>query len=282
MISIGHRRTDQQRLKRGSPSTPPPFTTASKESAKSDPCQDVVIDLECDLPVGSKLLDLSATFTGPLGLQTLQAEALLQEAAPSAECVFQRWRLRLAELLRELLRRGEARLKEAQDLVQEFLKELRLARQEVPLLEGLLEDVQGQVAEAVSRQDWYTSWGAHYLRSLSRAHLSQVCNNFKDPGVQGYGGELFQDVRDVADEIFLKLPPPNPAVRSGMEMLMAMGFPEVEVTRALDFAHNDVETAATYLMEGFPARRPPAPGAVRPGRSAPAVDMSHYYDASGG
>ncbi|CAJ1382454.1 unnamed protein product [Effrenium voratum] len=244
--------------------------------------EDVVIDLECDLPVGSKLLDLSATFTGPLGLQTLQAEALLQEAAPSAECVFQRWRLRLAELLRELLRRGEARLKEAQDLVQEFLKELRLARQEVPLLEGLLEDVQGQVAEAVSRQDWYTSWGAHYLRSLSRAHLSQVCNNFKDPGVQGYGGELFQDVRDVADEIFLKLPPPNPAVRSGMEMLMAMGFPEVEVTRALDFAHNDVETAATYLMEGFPARRPPAPGAVRPGRSAPAVDMSHYYDASGG
>ncbi|CAJ1363751.1 unnamed protein product [Effrenium voratum] len=231
--------------------------------------EDVVIDLECDLPVGSKLLDLSATFTGPLGLQTLQAEALLQEAAPSAECVFQRWRLRLAELLRELLRRGEARLKEAQDLVQEFLKELRLARQEVPLLEGLLEDVQGQVAEAVSRQDWYMldpqkSWGAHYLRSLSRAHLSQVCNNFKDPGVQGYGGELFQDVRDVADEIFLKLPPPNPAVRSGARSPRSewrggracdVGGAELlvlEVTRALDFAHNDVETASLLVAHQHP------------------------------
>ena len=105
----------------------------------------------------------------------------------------------------------------------------------------VLSEVEGQISEAVSRQDWYTprprlraetlssrSWGAHYLRSLSRAHFAQVCNNFKvqgalfviylrvlqDPGVQFYGGELFREVRDMADEIFLRLPAPNPAQRS--------------------------------------------------------------------
>ena len=31
---------------------------------------------------------------------------------------------------------------------------------------------------------------------------------------------------------------------------MAMGFPEDEVQRALDYAYDNVEQAATYLMEG--------------------------------
>ena len=57
-------------------------------------------------------------------------------------------------------------------------------------------------------------------------------------------------MRDEADEIFLKLPPPNPAARSNVELLMAMGFPEDQVQRALEYAYNNVELAATYLMEG--------------------------------
>ena len=36
-------------------------------------------------------------------------------------------------------------------------------------------------------QEYYVKWGRHYLPSLARAHLLQQCNNFKDPGVQGYG-----------------------------------------------------------------------------------------------
>lgn len=53
---------------------------------------------------------------------------------------------------------------------------------------GLLEDLKGQATEAVSRSDYFGKWGRHYLPSLSRAHLLQYCNNFKDPGVQHYGG----------------------------------------------------------------------------------------------
>ncbi|CAF1510461.1 unnamed protein product [Adineta ricciae] len=76
----------------------------------------------------------------------------------------------------------------------------------------LLTDLTGQVKEAFSRQDWFNKWGVHYLPSITRAHLLQQCNNFKDPGVQHYGqGELFSSVRDEMDEMFCSLPAPQPS-----------------------------------------------------------------------
>jgi Mg-chelatase subunit ChlD len=90
----------------------------------------------------------------------------------------------------------------------------------------LLEDFVGQVSQAVSRKDWYKKWGKHYLPSLQRAHQLQQCNNFKDPGIQHYGGKLFQTVRDVADDVFCKLPPPTakapPAVSSSTPRAMSL------------------------------------------------------------
>eukprot|EP00931_Biecheleriopsis_adriatica_P051231 TRINITY_DN29693_c0_g1_i1.p1 TRINITY_DN29693_c0_g1~~TRINITY_DN29693_c0_g1_i1.p1 ORF type:complete len:533 (+),score=91.55 TRINITY_DN29693_c0_g1_i1:222-1601(+) len=80
-------------------------------------------------------------------------------------------------------------------------------------MSALLEDLCGQVAEAVSKEEWFTKWGRHFLPSLICAHRSQQCNNFKDPGVQHYGGQLFQDIRDKADETFLSLPAPKPTPR---------------------------------------------------------------------
>lgn len=74
----------------------------------------------------------------------------------------------------------------------------------------LLKDVAGQVTEATSRRDWFNKWGKHYLPSLAQAHRLQQCNNFKDPGIQHYGGVLFNTLRDEADAIFMKLPPPKP------------------------------------------------------------------------
>lgn len=100
----------------------------------------------------------------------------------------------------------------AQDMIQSLSSEIKassMAGQEE--LEGLLEDLTGQVAEAFSREDWYTKWGVHYLPSLMFAHLTQQCNNFKDAGVQSYGGQLFGELRDTADEVFLNLPHPTPS-----------------------------------------------------------------------
>lgn len=78
----------------------------------------------------------------------------------------------------------------------------------------ILKDLVGQVSEAILRDDWYHKWGKHYLLSLICAHQNQVCNNFKDPGVQKYGGELFIEYRDKADDVFCKLAPPKPTGRT--------------------------------------------------------------------
>jgi len=81
-------------------------------------------------------------------------------------------------------------------------------------IQALIQDAEGQVLEALSKQEFFSKWGQHYLPSLARAHLLQQCNNFKDPGVQVYGGELFKKLRDAADEAFCKLPPPQAASTS--------------------------------------------------------------------
>eukprot|EP01104_Vermistella_antarctica_P017611 TRINITY_DN6264_c1_g1_i1.p1 TRINITY_DN6264_c1_g1~~TRINITY_DN6264_c1_g1_i1.p1 ORF type:complete len:797 (+),score=126.13 TRINITY_DN6264_c1_g1_i1:231-2621(+) len=78
----------------------------------------------------------------------------------------------------------------------------------------LLMDVTGQIREAFSKDEYYNKWGRHYVLSIARAHQLQECNNFKDPGVQHYGGSLFGKLRDQADDIFMKLPAPNPSITS--------------------------------------------------------------------
>lgn len=76
---------------------------------------------------------------------------------------------------------------------------------------ALLQDLSGQVSEAFSRLDWFNRWGKHYLLSLICAHKLQQCNNFKDAGVQYYTNPLFLQLRDDADQLCNKLPPPKPS-----------------------------------------------------------------------
>eukprot|EP00945_MAST-04E_sp_MAST-4E-sp1_P006222 g6222.t1 len=75
---------------------------------------------------------------------------------------------------------------------------------------ALLEDFNGQMLMGLQPK-FYRKWGMHFLLSLTRAHMLQQCLNFKDPGVQFYGGKLFQSLRDKADDLFNKLPPPKPS-----------------------------------------------------------------------
>ena len=76
---------------------------------------------------------------------------------------------------------------------------------------GILIDAEGQVALAVSRQDFWERWGCNYVCSLLSAHRQQRCNNFKDKSVAAYGGALFAVERDRADDIFSNLPAPLPS-----------------------------------------------------------------------
>lgn len=66
----------------------------------------------------------------------------------------------------------------------------------------------GQIKEAFDTSEAFNKWGCHYLRSLMNAYEFQQCNNFKDPGVQLFAGNLFNTIRTKADEIFCNMPAP--------------------------------------------------------------------------
>lgn len=104
-----------------------------------------------------------------------------------------------------------ANMKQAKERLLSFTAQLKpeLALGD-PLITAIHEDVTGQMSEAVSCAEYYEKWGRHYMPSVMFAHRMQQCNNFKDPGVQLYGGALFGDLRDVADDIFCQLPAPEP------------------------------------------------------------------------
>jgi len=79
--------------------------------------------------------------------------------------------------------------------------------------QNLLKDITGQIFEAFSRKDWMTRWGKHYLLSLQMAHQNEWCNNFKDPGVQNYKSELFNQYQSEIENIFITLTPPEPSYK---------------------------------------------------------------------
>lgn len=90
-----------------------------------------------------------------------------------------------------------------------------------------LEDARGQVAEALSKMEYYTRWGVHYLYSLKGAHRDERCNNFKDASVQAYGGTEFKALRDAMNAIFETIEVPTPSLAScrlNRDSIPAQGF----------------------------------------------------------
>lgn len=111
---------------------------------------------------------------------------------------------------------------------QELLANFEVASQPLatrhPGIAAILRDIrssvegEGQVGMAPS---YYRRWGRHYLRAYKRAQELQQCMNFKDPGLQIYGGDLFHSLQDAGDKAFITLPPPKPSLTARMETAAA-------------------------------------------------------------
>ena len=78
-------------------------------------------------------------------------------------------------------------------------------------------EMEGRVSKAFTTFERMARWGKHYVRSIIRAHLQQLCHNFKDPSVQLYGGPLFKDQQHKADKIFCSLPPPRQSIKTPLK-----------------------------------------------------------------
>jgi len=130
-------------------------------------------------------------------------------------------------------------VKPAKQIVNRLIQEIGLSpiRKEVYVVD-LLKDLQGQITEAFSREDWYKKWGKHFLPSLMRAHLLQHCNNFKDPGVQHYAGKFFSQIRDQMDDLFCTLPPPKPSFKINAPDLQKNTYSHVAPPVSMHQYHN--------------------------------------------
>jgi len=104
------------------------------------------------------------------------------------------------------------------DKLNHFVEQLK-SESNNEFIENLLYDFNGQIKEALNmttegeREDWFTRWGIHYLRSLQEAYNHEICNNFKDKAISNFGGTLFNTLRDEISSIFDALPPPKRDIR---------------------------------------------------------------------
>ena len=75
--------------------------------------------------------------------------------------------------------------------------------QDNEIVKNIMKDINGQILEGVSNSNYYKRWGENYFRALRTAYTNEIKNNFKDFGIQHYGGKLFNDLLDKFEEIFI-------------------------------------------------------------------------------
>jgi len=121
---------------------------------------------------------------------TCSADADIKSVSKDYQLEIQRARLYVCDLTRSGLKETKG-TETATKLKDSCLQNMKGAWGKEKQLIDFIIDVQGQVTLAFSDL-YFNTWGKHFLRSLMRAHLLEQRNNFKDPGVQWYGGELFK------------------------------------------------------------------------------------------
>jgi hypothetical protein len=108
-------------------------------------------------------------------------------------------------------------------------------------IHNILLDFAGQVKEALNmtsngeKEDWFSRWGVHYLRSLQGAYMNEMCNNFKDKGILNFKTPMFDRICDNISTVFEAIPPPKPDIvrvdppvvttRGGMSMPIKRNAP---------------------------------------------------------
>lgn len=122
---------------------------------------------------------------------------------------------KVCELITEILSHPFSPV--AAGAVRSLAKELEKAGMGSPaLLADLVDpdDNKGQIEKAVSRSDWFASWGKNHLTSYGLALARQQCVNFKDQALQEFLSPRVLTLREMGSTIFDNLPPPLPSIPS--------------------------------------------------------------------
>ncbi|KAI0417827.1 hint-domain-containing protein [Xylaria grammica] len=164
----------------------------------------------------------------PLYGTFVEQDILQPSTLPRSTIAYHQGRSRICELLSAffpILERNLEYKDKCPEDMEPFRAELRAVIDTIPAKGykdqhnvSLMEDLKGQIAEALSKEDYFERWGRHYFFSLWNAHAKQLCNSFKDPGPLMYNeNPFFRRCRDALDEAFDKIPPPEPSSKHRAE-----------------------------------------------------------------
>jgi len=82
------------------------------------------------------------------------------------------------------------------------------------IINNIMEDLRGEILLGVKNNKSFNDWGSNYFRSLRVAYKNELCNNFKDKGIQHFGGELFNNLLDEFEQTFMSIPIEIPPKRT--------------------------------------------------------------------
>lgn len=70
-----------------------------------------------------------------------------------------------------------------------------------------------QVVTMLEKKKYIEKWGEHQLRHLIRSLEMQVRGNFRELCLKNFGGEMFNDIADSADDIYNNMEPPTASLK---------------------------------------------------------------------
>jgi Mg-chelatase subunit ChlD len=169
----------------------------------------VVVDIPAGLE-SDEYMDVTATYTSIRG-QRLSLSSACSARLPTPEARIAQIRTHALKVITNVIDKCASRdhvegRKQMKDLVETIENYVVGVEDEDPRMKALKEDICGRVSKAVSTDERFKRWGQHYLRAIVRAHHLQLRTNFMDPGLQVYGGELFNKLQHRGGEIFVSLP----------------------------------------------------------------------------
>lgn len=77
---------------------------------------------------------------------------------------------------------------------------------------GMTENLKRQQLVSLEKAKYMQKWGKHQYRQLLRSLNMQIKTNFRDYSLDNFGGELFNQVSDDADDIYNSMDPPKPSL----------------------------------------------------------------------
>jgi hypothetical protein len=122
------------------------------------------------------------------------------------------------------------------------------------LIQDILLDIvssnenEGQIQKAISKQEWWDTWGANHCIAYARALRLQQCINFKDRVLQHFVSDEFKELQEKGADIFSTLEVPTPSGYGGGDLTFSSGH--IDMSRYISQAGPCFAGDCFVLMHG--------------------------------